>query len=155
MKVGTRHLFSYLWPQRLCNESNLNGTYFGYIWGGGQKWPPKKLTYDKYDLNNNINDKQKPKQRRPVDSIWKRTTRTSRRIWELEGVSCFRRKEVSNDLNPPKISSPDVLSRFFSKSISADLHNFCFLWLHALHFRNLSNCCKHEYDPDNFISFLI
>ena len=43
MKVGTRHLFSYLWPQRLCNELNLNGTYFGYIWGGeGVKNDPLK-----------------------------------------------------------------------------------------------------------------
>ena len=27
--------------------------------------------------------------------------------------------------------------------------------MHEWYFRNLSNCCKHKYDPDNFTNFLI
>ena len=48
-----------------------------------------------------------------------------------------------------------MFSRIFPKSISTDLHNLRLRWLYALHFRNLSNCCKHKYDPDNFTNFLI
>ena len=48
-----------------------------------------------------------------------------------------------------------MFSWIFPKLISADLHNFRFWWLHALNFRNLSNCCKHKYDSDNFTYFLL
>ena len=47
--------------------------------------------------------------------------------------------------NPPKIDSHKVSSRVFQ--VSANSKNFRFRLLHELHIQNLSNHCRHKYDP--------
>ena len=60
--------------------------------------------------------------------------------------------------NPPKnkFNQSDFTS--FSIQVSAYSHNFHFRSLSALHFQNLSNRCRHKYDPSIsrifWISFL-
>ena len=69
-------------------------------------------------------------------------------LWWTKTSSKFdtvhRLTVVPNGWNPPKISSRIVTS--FSMQVSANLHNFRFR-LPALHIQNLSNFCRHKYDP--------
>ena len=46
-----------------------------------------------------------------------------------------------------------MIFTIFSKQISEDPLNLCFLSLQAIHIQNLSNRCRHKYDHVNFTNF--
>ena len=53
----------------------------------------------------------------------------------------------SNWLKPAKNKFTWCYFTRFSMQVSSNSHNFRFRSLCALHIQNLSNCCRHNYDP--------